>query len=450
MFSKIKSKAFRRFPKDDAGHFAVITALIGMPLIVGVGLAVDTTNTFSYKNHLEAALDTAALAAVIPANLTDAERRDYAKQVFDKNYNDPEGTTVELSIEATRERVDMAASARFPTYLGAIAGYNSFNVGVETAAELTKSDVVCLFALDPTGERSIEITDSARFNAPACTVQANSTHAQALYSDTLNIPQAQSFCSSGGSYGEFYPRIKNNCTPVQDPYANLQIPPAGKSCDSSRQVVIQGNNIYGAGGAFLESELPSNAQGETVIPDFSTLSPGIFCRGLEISGANVKLEPGVYHVWGNLKFSQNAGVVGDGVTFILKGTNTSLIIDDGAEVSLRAPTTGLTQGLVFWQKYLEFRPYIYGIIPDSPERVVATSEISSGAGVTIIGTAYLPDHQLIISSENAVATQAPATSFIARRIRLESKANVILRVEHEAGGIPPMLPRSDDSARLVK
>lgn len=450
VLSKLNTQTFKNLLKNESGHFAVITALVGMPLIIAIGLAVDTTKTFSYKNHLKSALDTASLAAVIPANLNDQERRDYAQKVFNENYNSPEGTTLKLDIEATRDRVDMFADAIYPTYLSAIAGHNSFNVNADSAAVLTKSDVICLFALDPSGARSIEITDSARFNAPACTVQSNSTHAEALYSDSLNVPIAQSFCSSGGSYGEFYPRIKNNCTPVEDPYENLQIPAAGKSCDSSRQVFVQGSNISGAGGAFLESELPSNADGESIIPDFSTLSPGIFCKGLEISGANVKLEPGVYHVWGNLKFSQNAGVFGDGVTFILKGTKTSLVIDDGAEVSLRAPSTGLTQGLVFWQKYLEFRPYIYGIIPDSPDEVVATSEISSGAGVTLIGTAYLPDHELIISSENAVATQAPATSFIARRIRLENKSNVVLRVEHEAGGIPPMLPRSDDGARLIK
>lgn len=450
MLKQKKYNLWRKLLRDENGHFAVITALIGVPLVVAVGLAVDTSNSFAYKDSVKTALDTAALAAVVPANLSNEERKEYAKKMFHENYFSDEDIEVKIDVTATRDRVDMTAKANFPTYLGGIVGHEEFNIGAESAAELTRSDVICLFALDPTGERTIEFTDSARFSAPACSVQSNSTHMQAMYSDTLTIPSAKSFCSSGGSEGDYYPYIKNNCTAVKDPFEDLQIPAAGKSCDSSRQVVIMGENSNGAGRAFLESELTRTEGGDSVIPDFSTLSPGIYCRGLQINGANVKLESGVYHVWGDLEFTQNAGVVGNGVTFILKGTNNRLLINEGAEVSLRAPQTGLTKGLVFWQKYLHFYPYLRGHIPDSPNSVIATSEISSGGGLKIIGTAYLPDHELIISSENSVASQSPATSFIARRLRLEGKANIHLRVDHEEGGIPPILPRSDDSARLIK
>lgn len=446
----LRPKALRNLLRDESGHFAVITALIGVPLVVAIGLAVDTSNSFAYKDHVKTALDTASLAAVIPANLSDEERKAYAKKVFNENYSGHKDTDIIIDVTATRERVDMTAKAELPTYLGGIVGHEDFTIGAESAAVLTRSDVICLFALDPTGERTIEITDSAQFTAPACSVQSNSTHLQALYSDTLTPPKAKSFCSSGGSFGDYYPYVKNNCTPVEDPFANLQIPVAGKSCDSSRQVVMWGENALGAGSAFLESELASTEEGDSIIPDFSIMSPGIYCRGIQINGANVRLEPGVYHVWGDLEFTQNAGVIGDGVTFILKGTENRLLINEGAEVSLRAPETGLTKGLVFWQKYLKFRPYLRGEIPDSPNKVIATSEISSGGGLKIIGTAYLPDHELIISSANSIASQSPATSFIGRRIKLEGKANLHLRVDHQEGGVPPILPRSDDSARLVK
>ncbi|HHL43894.1 MAG TPA: hypothetical protein ENJ42_09760 [Hellea balneolensis] len=84
------------------------------------------------------------------------------------------------------------------------------------------------------------------------------------------------------------------------------------------------------------------------------------------------------------------------------------------------------------------------------KKKIRRSEIKSGAGVTIIGTVYLSTQELIITSANPVASQAPATSFIAYRLKFAGRANVSIHVDHEKGGIPPLLPRSDESARLVK
>ena len=215
-------------------------------------------------------------------------------------------------------------------------------------------------------------------------------------------------------------------------------------------MLINGTNtadttIYGAS----EGDLGTALTGESLVGDNTVLAPGIYCKGLKVEGANVSFLPGVYHVWGNLEFTSYTQAVGDRVTFILKGTENSLLIRDGAQVWLRAPEDGLTAGLVFWNKYLDFWPYVFGDVPPSPERVIATSEISSGGGLIIVGTAYLPDHELVVSSSSPVASQSPATSFIARRIRFEGKANMQVHVDHEKGGVPPLLPRSDDGARLV-
>jgi len=447
---KHKNNLWHRLIRDEGGQFAVISALIGLPLILWIGFALDSTNSLSYKKYIKSTLDTAALAAVMPANMLDDERAEYAEFVFYENYTGYEGAKIDIDVKATRERVDIAAKANLPTLLGGIVGHETFNVSAEAAAALTQSDVVCVLALDPTGENSIEFLDNARYNSPTCSVQTNSIHDVALNSEILTRPTAKSFCSAGGSKGNYFPVVKHNCTPVEDPYANLEIPSAGRSCDSVQQVVIRNENGTSAAKAYLESQLQTNSDGESIIPDDASLYPGIYCRGIQISGANVRIEPGVYHVWGDLEFTQYAGVVGDGVTFILKGTDNRLLINEGAEVSLRAPSTGLTKGLVFWQKYLEFFPYLMGKVPDSPNKVIATSEISSGGGLKIIGTAYLPDHELVISSDNSVASQSPATSFIAHRIKFVGNANMLVRVDHEEGGVPPILPRSDDGARLVK
>ena len=441
-------KNWKKYLHNEGGQMAIITAMVGLPLILISGYAMDINNAVSKKSHISAALDTAALAAVIPDNLSDEQRKVYAQEVFDKNYFGDVPAT--LNIDATRERVDIFAEAKVPTYFGSIVGMDDVTVTGKSAAVLTKSDIVCVLALDPTGERAIEFKDRAVYSSPACSVQVNSTNNLAMVSDVVTPPVAKTFCVGGLSRGEFKPYIKHACSPIEDPYKDLQIPKAASSCDSIRLVEVQGNNVNAESIAVLESQLAQTANGESIIPVGSTLSPGIYCKGLNINGANVTLLPGVYHVWGNLDIGSFAAVYGDRVTIILKGTSNRLIIRDGAQVSLRAPETGLTAGLVFWQKHLDFWTYAFGRDTKPPSGVTAVSEISSGGGLKIVGTAYFPNHELVISSDNSVASESPATSFIAYRLKFAGKSNTRVYVDHEKGGIPPMLPRSDEGARLVK
>ena len=92
----------------------------------------------------------------------------------------------------------------------------------------------------------------------------------------------------------------------------------------------------------------------------------------------------------------------------------------------------------------------YQQLARNPNSLQAKSEIKSGGGLNIIGTAYFPTQELVITSESPVASQSPATSFIAYRLKFGGKSNMQVHVDHEAGGIPPLLPRSDEGARLVK
>ena len=77
------------------------------------------------------------------------------------------------------------------------------------------------------------------------------------------------------------------------------------------------------------------------------------------------------------------------------------------------------------------------------------SSVETGGGLSIVGTAYFPTHKLEISSDNSVVSQSPSTSFIAYQLEFSGKSNTQVHVDHETGGIPPTLPRSDEGARLV-
>jgi len=398
-----------KFRKDASGQFAVITAMVGLPILLTAATAVDINRAHTRDTGVRSAIDSAALAAVIPANMSTSERYAYAQSVFDNNYFGKQ--QVSLNIYGNRERIDIVANTQVPTLISGVVGMDYVDVQEETAAVLTLSDVVCVLVLDPVGDRALEFKDKTVFNSPACSVQVNSTSPFAMISGVVKPPQASSFCTTGISEGVFFPLVKHACTPIEDPYKNLVVPnePKGKC-------------------------------GPKVVKEKTYLNPGVYCEGLKIDGAKVVFNPGIYHIKGELSFSSTAHVEGEGVTFILKGEGSSLKLYNNAHVNIKAPATGVSAGLAFWQ------------VADAknPNKQSGKSEISAGAGLKIVGTAYFPTHELVITSNSHIASQSPATSFIAFRLMFAGKSHVKINVDHEAGGIPPLLPRSDDGARLVR
>ena len=212
----------RRFSKDVSGQFAVITAMIGLPLLLIAAAALDLNQAHSKNEEIRAAIDAAALAAVIPHNLTNSERYTYAQTVFDKNYYGDQ--KVSLNVTGDSERIDIVADSQVPTVISGMLGIDYVKVQEETAAVITRADTVCVLALDPTGDRALEFKEQAVYRSPSCSVQVNSTSPFSMVSGVVTPPLASSFCTAGTSQGIFSPLVKNACSPVEDPYAGLEIP----------------------------------------------------------------------------------------------------------------------------------------------------------------------------------------------------------------------------------
>ena len=209
-----------------------------------------------------------------------SESRSYKKH-FD-NYFDK--AKIDLDVKAVREQVDIVASTQVPTLLSSIIGKDYVEIRESTSAIVTVSDVVCVLVLDPSGDHSIEFLDNVQFNAPACSVQANSTNRLVLSSFASTPPKALSFCVADNSHGTFSPPVKTVCTPVADPYVHLT-PPAGAPCAGIN--LLQGSNQSDPSQWMLSPTVASlttnNAAAGTHI-----LKPGTYCEGLTLDAANVK------------------------------------------------------------------------------------------------------------------------------------------------------------------
>jgi len=443
-------------------------AIISIPLLLAVGVALDSTRAMNDYQGLQEALDAAALAAVLPGNVTKEQRKQLAIETFNANFSSHR--KVKLDIDAAHTRVDIKGSLVQENLLMGISGKDELTIINTSSAIRTQEDTICVMTLDPVKRGSLQIEKDAFLSAPGCSVQVNSNSPQAIMSTAIKPPEVKSICSAGGSDGNLPSNIKGECEIIKDPYESLKAP-ATSACD------------YGPISLFsFASYAEVMAVGETD----KVLSPGTYCDGLHIYDSSVTLLPGTYIIQnGPLTIGKNSSVQGEGITFVFKGDDSVLYTYDDIKIDLKAPSDGDYAGLLFFQ--------------DAASSVDQTSIIKGGVNMNLVGTMYFPTQNLFIGGVGNMGASSPAMAFIAKNITFTSdietivsqnEANILqlktmlefavklggdlgltdyavsersvsgtnglttdfnttISTDHSSAGIPPILPRSDAGARLV-
>jgi Flp pilus assembly protein TadG len=93
---------------------------------------------------------------------------------------------------------------------------------------------------------------------------------------------------------------------------------------------------------------PANAPSPTTTGGVTTYYPGYYPNGLPLTGGDNVLQQGTYYMNGTFKVSGNASLSGSGV-LIYADSNASLSLAGNGSVTLSPPTSGIYQGLVFFQ-----------------------------------------------------------------------------------------------------
>ncbi len=398
IFKMILKNQGRLFLVNQGGQFAVIAALLSVPVVLMIGATIDIAMLSRDNEHIQSALDSAVLAAVTPGDLSSDNRESYAKEAFYNNYAGP--NQVELKAVANHNRVDMMATlSRETVFMGAF-GYKTQSIKSSSAAEKSSDDLICVMTLDPSKKGSLTIKEDAEIIAPNCSIHVNSTNIQAIRSVGNFKPMAKRICSSGGIYGKIGPEAKANCQPTADPYANRKINYKNQ-CDytSTTQTADSSNPPILAYNEFNK-----------------TMEPGVYCGGLHIHNSSVKLRPGTYIVKdGPLTIGQNAIVDGRDVTFILDGPGSVLYTYGDIEINLEAPKVGPTAGFIFYQ------------VPGRKDE--ATSIIKGGVNIRLVGTSYFPNQDLYVGGNGKMGANTPAMAFIANNITFTSDIDRII-LEH--------------------
>lgn len=440
------NKQIKDYRKNESGHYAIMTAVLALPIIMGVSAAMDFSSAQSEYSSVKNALDNAVLAAATNNKVTLPQKEKIALLHFRQNYSGRANVTATAS--ATGDLVEMTANGLVPFSVSEALGLEGVKIGAKSAAMRSEENVICVLALAEDLDNAIEFTGGVEFFAPNCSVQSNSKNSVGMVSSGIKKPIAKSFCSSGGLKGSFSPYAKGECLPVSDPYENINAAPIGP-CISTSIFGTKSNNGKGKGGGMGQAAadaLGDVAESVNTIGDNVLLRPGTYCGGLTIDGRNVEFMAGDYVMLdGPLTFKNGAEITGNDVTFGFTGKKSVLRVELGASATLKGPSKGDRKGIVFMQMD---RTKVKKNSNNKFRHV-----ITSGGKLNIIGTAYFPDEALIVSGAGTeMGAQAPATSFIAHSLIFEGEegSRVQVKVDHQAAGLPPLLPRAEDGAILVE
>jgi Flp pilus assembly protein TadG len=153
----------RHFWSDRRGNIAVLFAFAIVPVIGGIGAAIDYSMASAYRADMQQALDSTALALskVIPMEQTQLET--VAKQYFDASYGPTELTNVKLSVVPEQGKVKIGVTADYTPKIANIFGATKFSVGANAEAVWSMGKVEIALVLDMS--LSMQTPDPARIAA---------------------------------------------------------------------------------------------------------------------------------------------------------------------------------------------------------------------------------------------------------------------------------------------
>jgi Flp pilus assembly protein TadG len=183
--------ALPRFTSDRRANVAMIFAIVSIPILFAVGMAIDYTSAARRRTKLDAAADAAALAAVTPTEMSQTAQA--AQLVAQNTFDSLSGTVSGISslnrsitltpssgISSTRTAV-VTYSAQSQNAFGGIIGKAALGIGGHSTAVVSTAPNIDFYVL----------ADSS----PSMAIPASQAGINAMYQATMNSP------STGGNEG---------------------------------------------------------------------------------------------------------------------------------------------------------------------------------------------------------------------------------------------------------
>jgi Flp pilus assembly protein TadG len=150
--SKVSGRGLRRFSNNAKGNVAILFGLAIIPILIGIGVAVDYGRALIVRDRMADAADSAALAIGSWPGLSQADLKTKAQQFFNANYPASDlGTAGAINVTFSGDDIIVTVSGSVPTTFMNLAHIATVNVGATTKVSKKERNIELALVLDTTG-----------------------------------------------------------------------------------------------------------------------------------------------------------------------------------------------------------------------------------------------------------------------------------------------------------
>jgi Flp pilus assembly protein TadG len=365
---------FRRLRFASGANVTTIFALSLLPIAGAVGAAVDYSQASSIKSAMQAAADAASLGTIKSAStLTPAQLQTMAAGLFNATFNRPQvSPSVNATYDAASNVVTLSASATFKPSIMSTVGITEMAMSATSKATIgAKTWQVCVMITEPVDNHTLKVSGNSKIDFDNCMVQVNTANWDAVEArDTSSIHSTNgSNCYVGDiHYGDVTPPKDAVCTMFPDPFASYSVPT--NTCTYTNKVVSTAG---------------------------TTLTPGTYCGGINIS-QNVTFSPGVYYIQdGDFKVTGTANVTATNVTFLISGSNSNIDISTSGTMTM-SPNTDAGAGQFAGFLFYYDQPSALNNKKSKGGKNTFQKVKLNGSGIIYLGNqTFLPDNGAVIT-----------------------------------------------------
>jgi len=162
------SRNIRKLARQTSGNVSILLALGALPLLLGAGAAIDYIRAIRVQTELQAATDSAALAAAMTDTDDPEERKLAGATYFQSNFQNTGFGSIAPAITVDADKVVVSVTFDYPTSFMSLAGIAAMQIGSLAEVELSKEDnVEIVLVLDYSGsmeknDKYIRMRDAAK------------------------------------------------------------------------------------------------------------------------------------------------------------------------------------------------------------------------------------------------------------------------------------------------